>query len=117
MSGQLFPIAEDSPVAGPLRSAFDGWVSGLVDGCAPGPMVEHARILADILDAENRTNRAWAGAGRPLPSGTLMAQCQLSREFRDTFAGLYRVAVGGDDDGGVGKWLAKLAEPLTRDTA
>ena len=117
MSGALFGIGEDPAVAGPLRAAFDAWVAALVDASAPGPMVEHARILADTLDAEGRTNRAWAAVGRPLPSGSLMAQCQVSREFRETFAGLFRVAVGGGDDDAVSKLLAQLAAPLTGDPA
>lgn len=110
MSGELFELAADVAVSGPLRLALDGYVAGL-DSPVPAPMVEHARILADVLDAEHRTNRAWAAIGRPLPSGTLMAQCQASREFRDTFAALHKAAGGGDHDP-ASALFAQLAAPL-----
>jgi hypothetical protein len=115
MAGELFDVGEPDGVPGPLRASLDGWVSGLPVE-VPGPLVEHARILADVLDAEHRTNRAWAAVGRPLPSGTLMAQCQVSREFRDTFAALHKAAGGGDDDP-ASRLLAELAAPLVRHSA
>jgi hypothetical protein len=115
MSGELFEFVPDPGALGALRVALDTYVAGL-EAPVPAPMVEHARILADVLDAEHRTNRAWAAVGRPLPSGTLMAQCQVSREFRDTFAALHKAAGGGDDDP-ASRLLAELAAPLVGDTA
>lgn len=114
MTETLFSDLAAERINGPMRQALEDYLAA-ADG-VPGPMAEHARFLADTIDGEAHTNQVWARAGRPVPSGVLMAQCQVSREFRDTFAAVHKSAGGGDDDPAA-RLFAQLAAPLVGDAS